>query len=218
MAAPNSCWPLRLFPSQGPPGPRSTLTPRGPVSMALPGRHEASGLELRSQQRDARPVGPNCPSRQWAPLPQLPARLHPQSHKRKPGGHLCTVPHTHSVSKALSPCLPAVQSSPSKCCPRGRVGRRERAASVPCKGHSFSANGFSPGQKRCMHLQQERGVPGGDRDLLVMRGGGKDTPCLKKVGSPCPCSGPAQPPGPGKAGTHPWKRLLFVQGALGLQG
>lgn len=69
-----------------------------------------------------------------------------------------------------------------------------------------------------MHLQQEREVPGGGRDLLVTRRGGKDTRCLGKVAAPCPCAARLSPRGPGKAGTHPWKRLLFVQGALGLQG
>lgn len=53
--------------------------------------------------------------------------------------------------------------------------------------------------------------------LLVARGGGKHSVSWEG-GGPLPLRRPLSAPWPWAGRTHPWKRLLFVQGALGLQG
>lgn len=72
--------------------------------------------------------------------------------------------------QSLLPSPPNQLGSPSKCRPRGRLGSGEGVASVPRKGSIYSTNRFSPGKKRCTHLQQERegarrseGQPGEER-------------------------------------------------------
>lgn len=123
---------------------------------------------------------PPAPSQASSPEPQ----------KRAWGPPALCAPH--SVSEAFSPCLPQLGPPSLSAAPGAGRGVGKGLPLCLAKG-SFSANGFSPGQKRCMHLQQEREVPGGGRDLSVTRRGGKDTRCLGKVAAPCPCAARLSP-------------------------
>lgn len=150
-----------------------------------------------------------------APFPHLTVRFPPQSQKE------CL-----SASCPALPCTWCPQSSPHTTqpaesslymWPQGRVGGWGRGCLCCwqrlCLLHSSLFSFHISGKKR-MHLQQGGGELPGGSDLLVTRGGRRYVQCLGKV---VPLLRPFSALWPW-SGTHPWKRLLFVQGALGLQG
>lgn len=124
--------------------------------------------ETGGEPVQAQKPGHRCLSGSRPPSPSSQPDFLPRATKDSLGASCSPCP-TLGV-QSLLPSPPNQLGSPSKCRPMGRLGSGEGAASVPRKGYIYSTNRFSPGKKRCMHLQQEResarrreGQPGEER-------------------------------------------------------
>lgn len=147
---------------------------------------------------------PPAPSQASSPEPQ----------KRAWGPPALCAPH--SVSEAFSPCLPQLGPPSLSAAPGAGRGVGKGLPLCLAKG-SFSANGFSPGQKRCMHLQQEREVPGGGRDLLVTEEVEKTLGVSGRWRLPAPVR-PGSAPGPWKGRDSPLEASSVRAGRSGPSG